>query len=464
MSTDETSGDRESTGNTGAAGGRHGRAAILEAPLAGTLLRMTWPMTVTALISSWQGLIAIFWVGRMIGTFGLTTIAIWDPVFVILGLLSASAHIGVQVLTARATGRGDGQAIPVIVNGMYLGLAWAVVVAVVGLSQLGPITHALAGNTDVATGLRSFLVPWLLFYPVPVISGIAIFAVDATGWTRFGLIQTTISIVFVAVLMPVFVGAFDLGLAGVAISDGCSDTLLLLLTCAALYKFRNGLGLGDWSRRNLRVDFRLWWQVARVGVLYQAARAMDFVAQAVMVRIIIGAGRDADVAAYGLTLHLITMPTGAISCFGVAASIVIGQNVGAGKPARAKATLRLAVKWLALAGGGLIAIASFPEPLLRLFTDDAHVIARATATIGVLRWTIPAALVSGALLRAYTAISSNRLSSMVSIFCSAGAIVVASVLPGTPLERVGTALIASQYLRLLGLALLYRRSFASVVG
>jgi Na+-driven multidrug efflux pump len=446
------------------AGGRHSRAAILDGPIQGTLFRLAWPMAVTSLINGWQVVASMFWVGRLIGTAGLSTLAVMEPVLTILGLISGATYVGVQVLTAKATGSQDEKAIPIIVNGGYLAMLWALIVSVVGLILIAPITNLLAGNVGIEPSLKSYLIPWLLFYTAPVIGGVTMFAVSATGWTRFGLIQTVLSIAFVVTLTPLFIAGFDLGIAGVAISDGSADTLLLLLTGFVLYKYRSDLGLGQWRRSHWRLDFSLWRKIAGVGVFYQAARAMDFVAQALMVRIIMESGRAADVAAYGVTLTLIGTTTGAISCIGVAASIMIGQNVGAKKLERARQIVGVAIAWLATIGCGLVLLASYPEPLIGLFTDDPVVISQAADTVAGLRWTMPAGLVSGALLRIYTAVSANKLGNSLSIICALLAIVIASVLPGEPLTRVTAGLVTSWYVRLVVLALFYRRSFGAALA
>lgn len=457
--TSESKDAKEEKATASGAGGRQSRAAILDGPIRSTLFHLTWPMMLTALLNSWQVLIAVFWIGRLIGTSGLTTIAVMEPVFTILMLISGAAHVGVQVMTAKATGKGEGDAIPVIINGGYLALTWAVTVSIVGLVLLGPITKGLAGDIAIVDDLQRFLIPWLVFYAASNISGVTMFAVSATGWTRFGVIQTIVSIGLVLTLMPLFIAGFDLDLAGVSLSDGISDTLLLALTGFALYRFRDDLGLGAWRRPHWRVDFGIWRQIAGVGLFYQAARAMDFVSQAVMVRIIMESGRKADVAAYGVTFLLISHAAGALSCFGVAGSIMIGQNVGAKQPERAKAILRSTLIVLGCFGAGLVLLASYPAPLIRIFTDDPDVVARATDTVAALRWTVPPALMSVALLRSYTAVSANKLGNTLSIVCALLAIAIASVWPGEPLPRVTAGLLISQYLRLVVLILFYRRSF-----
>lgn len=420
-------------------------------------------MMLTTLLSTWQVLMVSFWLGRLVGTEGLSTIAVMEPVFTILALVSGAPQVGVQVLTAEAAGRGEGS-VPVIVNGIYWGLAWALCVTTVGFVFLDPIVHRLAGDIGIATGLRHFLIPWLICYAAPVVTGVTLFAVSATGWTRFGVIQSILSLVFALTLMPVFIRLLGFGIAGATLTDACSDTLLLALTCFALYKYRDDLGLGTWRRKDWRVDVKILKHITSRGLFYQAARAMDFVAYAVMVRIMMESGRQSDVAAYGIAFLLIATVAGWLTCIGVAGSIMISQNVGAKQPDRAKAILRSAIGWLSVSSVALFVVASFPEPLTRIFTDDPAVISRTTDVLAVLRWSAPAGLLGSTLLRCYTAVSPNKLGSSLSIVSGVLAIVVANVVEGAPLVRIGAGLISSQSLRLILLVLSYRRSFSSIVA
>jgi len=448
---------------TAGAGGRHSRAAILEAPIQATLVRLTWPLAATALLGEAQGFISMFWIGRLLGVAGLATLAVMGPVLIALALISGAVPLGVQVLAMRSAGSQDGKALPVIVNGAYLAVAWGLVVMAIGLALLHPITRALAGDLAIGRNLAHYLLPFLLFYPVPMVSGVVMFAVGATGWTRFGLIQSLISIGLMVALMPVFAGVLELGLAGVALSDGCSDLLLLLLSGYAIYRFRDDLGLGAWQRAYRRLDLGAWRRILAVGLPYQLARGMDVITQAVLVRVMMEAGNAATVAGYGVAMFVITLAVSTFGSLGIAASIMVGQNVGAGQPARATAILGLAVTRLCALAAVLVVLATFAAPVFRIFTGDAQVVDQAVRVAGALRWAIPPGMLSAVLLRSYTAVSPNKLGNLLSVLCGATTIVLAYVWPGTALERVTVAVLASGYLRLALLAVVYRRSFGAAI-
>lgn len=454
------------TGVTGpaGAGGRGSRGAILEAPIPATLVHLAWPIAAAALLGEAQGFISTFWIGRLIGVAGLATLAVMGPLLIALALISGAVPLGVQVLAGRSAGSGDGKALPVIVNGAYLAVAWGLVVMAIGLALFGPLTRALAGDLAIAGSLERYLLPFLVFYPVPMVSGVVLFAVGATGWTRFGLIQSAVSIALLVALLPVFARVFDLGLASVAVSDGCSDVLLLLLSCYAIHKFRNDLGLGRWQRAYRSLDLGLWRRILAVGLPYQLARSMDFITQAVLVRVMMESGDNATVAGYGVAMLVTRLATSVFGSLGVAAGIMVGQNIGAGQPDRARTIVRLAVARLIALGVVLVVLAAFADPVFRIFTDDDNVVRRAVSVVGALKWAIPAGMLSAVLLRSYTAVSPNKLGNSFSVLCGAITIAIAYVWPGTELERVTCAVLASGYLRLVLLAGLYRRYFSAAIS
>ena len=445
------------------AGGLRGRDAILAGPIGSTLVSLAWPLIATALLGDCQNFISFFWIGRLNGTAGLATLSVMAPVITVLSLIAGTANTGVQLLTARKTGERDGEAIPIMINGTYLAASWAIAVSIVGLVLLGPITEQLAGKLEIAHNLRSYLIPWFVFYVFPVVSGVAVFAVNGTGWTRFGLIQNVVSIGLLFILMPTFVGLFGLGIAGVALSDGVSDALLFGLACYALYRFRGDLGLGKWQRSDWKLSFKWWRAIVSVGLYYQLARAMDVIGQLVLVRVIMESGKAA-IAGWGVMMQLIIFTTGPLSCIGSAMGIMIAQNVGAGNEPRAVACLRRGVMYLFGLGVLLFLLATFfSEPAFRIFTDDEATIASARATIDLVKWVFPSVMTSSALLRAYTAVSPNKLGNMLSIACGCVVIAIASVWPGTPVQRVGAAWITGSYLRLTVLIIAYPWSFKRAI-
>jgi Na+-driven multidrug efflux pump len=443
------------------AGGRRSRTAILEGPVGPTLFGLAWPMAGMLVLDQSQVFLTALFAGRLIEGDSLAALAVMSPVLLVLSLVTGALHVGVQVLVARSGGRGDGHAIPIVVNGLYMSMAWGVAVTLFALWQLPSLASALAGDLDIAKDLESYFLPWSCFYSATVIAGVVMFAVTGTGWTRFALGRSVAALALMLALVPIFVNVLGLGLAGLSLSDGISDTLLLVLACVALYKFRNDLELGPWRREHWRPDTGLWWRILSVGAPYQLARVTAAVAQIAMVRVLM-TSNDADlVAGYGIAMLVIMMVLGlAGGCISAATGIMVGQNAGAGNLVRAKQSLGVALRWTAGLGVAVIVLTTFAEPVYGSFTDDPETVSHADSIMSILRWAVPASLVNGVLLRSYTALAANKLGNFVATGCSLLAIAAVLVLPGNPVELVTAVAVASAYVQLALVAVITRRAFA----
>src|SRR5262249_17744702 len=71
--------------------------------------------------------------------------------------------------------------------------------------------------------------------------------------------------------------------------------------------------------------------------------------------------------------------------FAAAAAAMVGQNLGAGRPARAARSAWTAVGMMAACGGALMLLfLAAPAPLFAIFTRDPEVIARGTTYLRIL--------------------------------------------------------------------------------
>jgi Na+-driven multidrug efflux pump len=443
------------------AGGPRSGEAILEGPILATLIGLAWPMLASTLLGQLVDLVSMFWAGRLIGTNAIALVALLGPLFTALMHLITAIPVGVQVLVARSVGKGDGEAPAILVNGAYLVLAVSLVVTVAGLALLGPLSRTLAGDLDLAADLRAYLVPWCLFYPVPGLAMVISYGVAAGGWTRFGLLQTALTLGLVAMLLPLCISGLGFGLAGMAIADGVTDGILLALTWAALRRYREELRLGAWTREAYRAVTGLWRRIVAVGLPPQLARSADFIAQVVFIRIVVGDGETA-VAAYGVAMVLFLLPASFTLTLGGAAGIMIGHNVGAARPDRARECLRLCLLLgVATATATMLLSVFIARPAVSLLTDDPAVVDQAVLALDRLRFALPAVAVMQGLLRAYTAVGKNKMASALSSAVTGAAIAIAYLHPGTGLEAVTAALVISLYAKAGLLATLYRGSFRS---
>jgi putative MATE family efflux protein len=201
------------------------------------------------------------------------------------------------------------------------------------------------------------------------------FATEATfraaGDTRTPLILLSASIVVNIILDPMLILGLGplpaLGIAGAATAAVATRGLTMLLGIVFLAR-----------RRLVRVSVWHWpsaWAVVRIGAPTAATGVIFSLVYIGLTRITTKFGTPA-LAALGVGHKLEGFAYMAATGFALAAAAVVGQNLGAGRPDRARHAGWLTMSYAMVAGGiAAIAFLAFPEALLSVFTSSPDVIA-----------------------------------------------------------------------------------------
>ena len=123
---------------------------LLEAPIAGTLLRLAIPNVLVMFVQASVGLIATYFVGKL-GTEALAGVTLVFPVLMLMQMMSAGAMGGgISSAIARALGAGrradaDALSLHALVIGLAFGLGFTVAVLAGGKLITGE-TLLIAGG------------------------------------------------------------------------------------------------------------------------------------------------------------------------------------------------------------------------------------------------------------------------------------------------------------------------------
>ncbi len=137
------------------------------------------------------------------------------------------------------------------------------------------------------------------------------------------------------------------------------------------------------SLRGYHVDPRLMWRILRIGGPASVTQMERGVSELVLVRLVTPFG-DLALAAYSLTRRLERLTNIGSQGVGRASGILAGQNLGARKPERARATVRWAVWYVMLIRGlaGLLLII-FPAFFISIFSDEREFVETAVIWVQI---------------------------------------------------------------------------------
>jgi putative MATE family efflux protein len=357
---------------TGLAAPRPAPAILVGSPLPRTILRLALPAVGSALLTLLFLLVDIFWVGRILGASALAAVSTAGFAVWILASLGEMIAVGVTAVATRRHGEGaHGLAAVVAGSTLMVALGVGVVVAALGwmlVPGLFALMHTPAEVTDLG---RLYLTTYLL--GTPLLFGF--FACEATfrasGDTRTPLLLLATSVALNVMLDPLLItGAGPLpalGIAGAAVAAIFTRGTVLALGLVILVR-RRLVRLSVLDVRSAMVALRVGLPVAANGIFF----SLVYIG---LTRITTRFGVPA-LAALGIGHKLEGLSYMVATGFGLASAAIVGQNLGAGRPDRARAAGWMTASY-ACAAGGVVALAflAFPETMVGIFTHDTGVIA-----------------------------------------------------------------------------------------
>jgi MATE family multidrug resistance protein len=311
--------------------------------------------------------------------------------FFLISALSALA-IGSSVLVAQAVGAGD------TARAGRLGrqsLIWSVLFSIplsfggfllsrpiIGLFGLEPQVAAI-GAQYLQVTMGTVVVLVALFIGSGVLRG----AGDSRTPLRVTALANLVNVPLAYGLIYGHFGLPALGPVGSAWATFVARSLALALLLGALWRGRNGVTIG--GRGGWRPDFGVARQVLRIGV--PAALEQVLVTSAFLALALVVARLGTDVlAAQRLTFNALSLSFLPGVGFGIAATALVGQSVGARRIAEGAAAARVATRWAVIWMSAIAALLIiFAPQMFALFTSDAAVIAEGVPGLRVLALTQP---------------------------------------------------------------------------
>jgi putative MATE family efflux protein len=350
--------------------------ALIEGPVASTLIRLAAPNMLVMLAQTSVGLVETYFVGKL-GTDPLAGVALVFPLVMLMQMMSAGAMGGgISSAIARALGAGrraDANALVLhaLVIALVFGLAFTI-----GLLAAGPPLYAAMGGRggSLAAALTysrvifaGAILVWLYNTLANVIRG--------TGNMMVPALVTCIGVVVLIPLSPCLIFGLGplprLGVAGGAVAVLVYYAVGSLVLAVYLRAGKSVVGL---SFRGIRLRWLLFADILRVGLVAALITVQTNLTIAIATGVV-GAFGPAAIAGYGTgsRLEYLLIPL----VFGLGGPLVamVGTNIGAGRPDRA-----LRVAWIGAAiATGLcetigFAAAAAPYAWLSLFDTDPAMI------------------------------------------------------------------------------------------
>jgi len=353
--------------------------------------RLAWPAMAEMLLMTFTHMVDMIMVGQLgpaaIAAVGLST----QPMFLLLGLFQALAS-GSTALVARAVGAEDRElANAVARQAGVVTLLFGLLVGVMGWA-LSPAVPRLMGAEPAVQGLAAaYFRIIMLSMPVVTLAFVLGAVLRGSGDTRTPMqVNAVANVVNVAGNYVLIFGHFGfpaLGVTGAALATAGARVVAGVLLLAILFSGRRRIHLS--LRESYRPKADLLRRVFRVGIPAALEQLVMRAGQLVFVRLVAGLG-TAVLAAHQIALSVEWLAFMPSFGFGMAATTLVGQGIGAGRPdwseKAAYETRRIGILVLAVIGTGLF---FFGEEIVRLYTRDPEVVAMGALALRIMALSQP---------------------------------------------------------------------------
>jgi len=350
------------------------RTALLEGPIASTLLRIAWPVLVVLALQTFVGVAETYFVS-FLGTSALAGVAVVFPLFMLMTMMSnGGIGGGVSSAIARALGAGrrhDADAL--VMHALVIAVAFGFVFTAAAWIGGPALFRSLGADGD--TLAKAVLYSNVVFAAaIPGwIANLLASALRGAGNVRVPALVTAVGSLVTLALSPLLVLGWGfvpgLGVAGA----GVAMIIFNIGAAAALAIFMRSTRTPV-RLRAARLERRLFADILKVGLLSAVGTIVSNLTVVVATGLVSTFGRDA-LAGYGLASRLDYLLIPLLFALGTASVTMVGTNIGAGQFERArKIAWTAALISAALTGTIGFVAALFPEAWIHVFSREPDVV------------------------------------------------------------------------------------------
>ncbi|QTL97402.1 MATE family efflux transporter [Iocasia frigidifontis] len=355
------------------------------------ILGLAWPAILRLFLQSIVGVVDVIMIGQL-GAAAIASVDIGNRiVFVLIGSLM-SLTIGATAMVAHYVGAGNKEeANHIMWQSLMSGFLAALILAFLGslfseeILKLMMVLMEEADQFIINEGsvyLKIVLASMIFGLPMMVINAI-LQGIGDMKTPLFIMFITNIINVLLNYLLIFGIGFFPaLGVTGAALGTGIGRLVGFIIGLIVLIRGDIDIRL-DWKQLSWKFDWETIKNILKIGIpaaIEQFARQSS---QIIYTALVAGLG-TMTIAANAVAMNVTTLSFMPGFGFGMAATTLIGQSLGAEKKDLAekygKQSAYLTVILMALAS---IAMFIWIQPIIHLYTDEPGVIKMATSALRI---------------------------------------------------------------------------------
>ncbi len=349
------------------------RKDLTQGSILGNIATFSLPYILAYFLQILYGLADLFVIGQYCDVDSTTAVSNGAQVMYLITCVVIGLAMGTTVRTAHAIGAKDNRRVSLIIgNTATMFLALSLVASAALLFARDSIVTLLDTPAEAVAGTRSYLT--VCFVGIPFIMAYNIIAsiFRGLGDSKSPMYFVALACVMNIALDYLFIGYFGMGPMGAALGTTLSQMFSVV---AALIAIRRHRSVFDVHVHDFKPDRRTILDILKIG--FPIAMQDGFIQIAFIAITVIANGRGLyDAAAVGIVEKFIGLVFIVPSAMLSTVSAIASQNIGAHCAARAQQTMWHAMAITTSYGIIVAVVLQFiPEVAVRIFTDDAQVVA-----------------------------------------------------------------------------------------
>jgi putative MATE family efflux protein len=317
------------------------RNNLTEGSIFSNLVYLAFPLMIGALFNSTQGLIDMFWVGRLgsvsIAAVAISTAVIMTIIPLIFGIATGTISLVSQNIGAKRQIDADN----VATQSMIISILASIIFTILGFIFAEDLLRILGAEDQVVLiggqYLRIMFLGGLTMFVLFLGSAI----LQGTGDVILPMLVMVLANFLNLILDPIFIfgiGVPRMGTAGAAWATVISQAISCVVILYVLFKGHSHvrIRLNEFSFKP-----KIIWEILAIGIPSSIQLFFRNIMGLVLMGIVSAFGTFA-IAAYGIGMRLQMVNLMPAFALGTAAATLVGQNLGAGKIKQAKKSALMA--------------------------------------------------------------------------------------------------------------------------
>lgn len=337
------------------------------------LWKFSLPAITGMLVNALYNIIDSIFVGNGVGEVGLAAVTIAFPIMLILMGFGMLIGVGATALISIRLGeKKKEEAEKILGNALSMVILLAIILTSSVLFFLDPILIKLGAESTTLPYARDFSRIILLGSIFSYIGFGLNNVIRAEGKPKIAMATMVISAILNAILNPLFIFIFKLGISGSALATVISQAVS---ACIVITFFLSGKSYLKLRWHNLKLDRKIIDGIVAIGISPFSMQVAASIVTVLFNHSLLLYNGELAVAAMGIINRVgmvILMPI-----FGISQGVqpIIGYNYGAQNYTRVKAALTKAiVAATMIATAGLIFVQLLDVHIIRLFNDNQELI------------------------------------------------------------------------------------------